>query len=118
MSLLGDARIVLSGTIVEGDYRRLVDLRADLLRAARLLRTVARSTDMFAAEYRAGAADAIRAARVIGRAHVDLSRFANASGGYYGFGWPVVQRRVQEQLEGAKLRVDSAHAAAYTGTHY
>ena len=118
MGLLGDLRVKLSGTIAEQDFRLLMELRRDLIRSARLLRSVARTGGMFPFEYRSGANDALRAARTIGRANVELTRFLNVSGGPYGIGWPQLERRLVAMLQRAKFDMDQAYIAAYTGTHY
>lgn len=117
MTTLGDAKVKLAGTISEVDFRLLVSLRRDLVESARLLRIVAKS-GLFPSEYRSGANDAMGAARALGRAHVELERFARMSGGYYGIGWPQLERRVLAMLQRAKVDMDQAYAAAYTGTHY
>ncbi len=118
MTTLGGAKVKLAGTIVEHDFRLLRELRRDMFAAAQLLRLVATSGGLFPAEYRAGAADAARAARTLGRVHVELERFARISGGYYGIGWPQMERRALAMLERAKAAMNRAYEAAYTGTHY
>ena len=118
MTTLGEAKVKLAGTIVEHDFRLLVALRREMLTSARLLRTIATSGGLFPAEYRSGANDAMRAARTLGRVSVELERFARMSGGYHGIGWPQMERRALALLQRAKLDMDRAYAAAYTGTHY
>ncbi|MCW2920887.1 MAG: hypothetical protein JWL76_761 [Thermoleophilia bacterium] len=118
MGTLGRARIKLAGTISELDFRLLLELRRDMVTSARLLRTVAKTGGMFPNEYRAGANDALRAARTIGRANVEYDRFTRLSGGPYGIGWPQFERRMVAMLTRARADMDRAYAAAYTGTHY
>jgi hypothetical protein len=121
MTTLREARIKLAGSITERDFDLMVELRRDLLRAVRLLRNAAKTggpSGLFGKEYLAGSNDALRAARAIGRAWVALSRFAEQSGGYNGFGWPAIEAQTVAALERAKVATAKAEAAAYTGTHY
>lgn len=111
---LGDARIKLAGTISEMDYRYLLELRRSMFDIARQLRVAAATGGLFPAEYRSGAADATRAAQLLGRANAIMHE---VNGEPTPAELRRIERRMDRTLTSAKFALDQAFIAAYTGTH-
>jgi hypothetical protein len=112
---LGDARIVLAGTLAMDDYRKLLDIRADAIASAEALRHAA-AGGLFAFEYNSGSRQARRAAQLLGRVNV---LYANMSDGEpTAADWKRFHRASATLLKRAQANLDQAYIAAYTGTHY